>query len=55
MVWAGRSLKDHLVPTPLTWAGIPPTRPACSKPHPTGLGFYHCMTENKSFSRYGMG
>ena len=26
MVWVGRDLKDHLVPTPLSWAGIPSTR-----------------------------
>jgi len=35
MVWAERDLKDHLVPTPLPWAGTPSTRPGCSKPHPT--------------------
>jgi len=35
MVWVGRDLKDHLVPTPLPWAGTPSTRPGCSKPHPT--------------------
>jgi len=23
MVWFGRVLKDHLVPTPLQWAGTP--------------------------------
>ena len=23
MVWVGRNLKDHLVPTPLPWAGTP--------------------------------
>jgi len=27
MVWVGRDLKDHLVPTPtLPWAGTPSTR-----------------------------
>lgn len=57
MVWARRSLKDHLVPTPLTWAEQPkyPTRSASSKPNPTGLDFYQCVTEKKSFSRFGMG
>ncbi|GAB0189020.1 centromere protein C [Grus japonensis] len=35
MVWVGRDLKDHLVPTPLPWAGTPSTRPRCPKPHPT--------------------
>ena len=30
----GRYLKDHYVSTPLPWAGTPPTRPGCSKPHP---------------------
>jgi len=33
MVWVGRDLKDHLVPTPPPWAGTPSTRPGCSKPH----------------------
>jgi len=27
MVWVGRDHIDHLVPTPLPWAGIPSTRP----------------------------
>jgi len=31
----GTSKKDHLVPTPLPWAGIPSTRTGCSKPCPT--------------------
>jgi len=35
MVWVGRELIDHLVPTPLSWAGTPCARPGCSKPHPT--------------------
>jgi len=35
MVWVGRDLKDHLVPTPLPWAETPSTKPRCSKPHPT--------------------
>jgi len=35
MVWVGRELRDHLVPTPLPQSGTPPTRPGCSKPHPT--------------------
>jgi len=35
MVWVGRDLIDHLVPTPLLWAGTPSTRPDCSEPHPT--------------------
>ena len=26
MVWIGKDLKDHLVPTPLPWAGTPSTR-----------------------------
>jgi len=34
MVWVRRDLIDHLVPTPLPWAGTPSTRPGCSKPHP---------------------
>jgi len=35
MVWVGKDLKDHLVRTPLAWAGTPSARPGCSKPHPT--------------------
>ena len=35
MVWVGRNLKDHLVPTPLPWTGTSSTRPGCSEPHPT--------------------
>jgi len=35
MVWVGRDLKYHLVPTPLTWARTPSTSPGYSKPHPT--------------------
>ena len=31
MVWAGRELIDHLVPTLLPQAGTPSTRPGCSK------------------------
>lgn len=54
MVWTRRSLKDHLVPTPLTWAEHPKD-PTSSKPHLTGLDFYQCVTEKKSFSRFGMG
>jgi len=34
MVWVGRDLIDHLISTPLPWAGTPSTRPGCSKPHP---------------------
>jgi len=35
MIWVGRDLKDHLVPTRLPLTGTLPTRPGCSKPHPT--------------------
>ena len=35
MVWVGRDLIDHLVPTPLPRAGTPSTRPGCPKPHST--------------------
>jgi len=35
MVWVGRDLTDHLVPTPLTSAGTCSTRPGCSELHPT--------------------
>ena len=29
MVWVGRDLQDHPVPTPLSWAGTPSTSPGC--------------------------
>ena len=35
MVRVGRDLKDHLVPTCLSWAGTSSTRPGCSELHPT--------------------
>ena len=35
MVRVGRDLKDHLLPTPLPWAGTSSTRPGCSELHPT--------------------
>lgn len=25
MIWDGRDIKDHAVPTPLPWTGMPPT------------------------------
>ena len=31
----GRDLEDHLVPTPLPWAGTSSTGPGCSELHPT--------------------
>ena len=31
MVWVGRDLKGHRVPTPPPWAGTLSTRPGCSK------------------------
>uniref|UniRef100_A0A8C2TYB2 Neurotrypsin n=1 Tax=Coturnix japonica TaxID=93934 RepID=A0A8C2TYB2_COTJA len=34
MVWVGKDFQDHQVPTPLLYAGTPPSRPGCSKPHP---------------------
>ena len=35
MAWVVRDLKDHIIPAPLPWGGMPSTRPGCSKPHPT--------------------
>lgn len=34
MVLVGRNLGDHLIPTPLSWAGTPSSRPDCSELHP---------------------
>ena len=31
MAWAGRDLKNNLVPTPLPWTGTPSARPGCSR------------------------
>lgn len=35
MVWVGRDIKYHPVPIFLPWVGMPPTRPGCSRSHPT--------------------
>lgn len=35
MASVGRDLKDLLVPVPLPWAGMPPTRSCCLGPHLT--------------------
>jgi len=35
MVWVGRDLKRLSSSNPLAQAGMPSTRPGCSKPHPT--------------------
>jgi len=34
MVWVGRDLIDHIIPTPLPWTGTRSTRPGCSEPCP---------------------
>jgi len=34
MVWLGKDLIDHLVPTPLPWPGSPSPTTGGSKPHP---------------------
>ena len=59
MVWTGRQLVDHLLPTPLPWEGTPSTRPGCSKPHPTwhsalpGRGhFLFCRCSPKTEASY---
>lgn len=65
MVCIGRHLKDHLVPTSLSWAGIPCTRPGCSKLQSTCLehSWQHSqgnlcqhltITINKSFLIYNL-
>ena len=33
MAWIGRDLKDHPIPIPLPWIGLPPARPGCSVLH----------------------
>lgn len=35
IIWVRRYLKDHLVSTPLLWAGTSPAKSGCSKPHQT--------------------
>lgn len=35
MVWVGRELKDHPVPTPLPWVGTLFSRPSCLDLHPS--------------------
>lgn len=37
MVWAGREIRDPLLPTPLLWAGSPATRPGCLKLLPSWI------------------
>ena len=47
MVWLGRDLKDHLVPTSLPWTGTSSTRLGCSELNPTwpSLGnLCQCLT-----------
>lgn len=44
MNWVGKDLKDHLVPTPPPWVGIPPTRFSCSGPHPTWPWTMKCLS-----------
>lgn len=50
MVWAGRDTKDHLVPTPLPWAGTPSTRLGHSKPHPVWPMVLHSRYEQEHFA-----
>lgn len=38
MVWVRGNLKDHLVPNPLLWTGVPATLSGCLKPNPTWPG-----------------
>lgn len=37
MTWVGRDLRDHLIPTPLLWAGLPTSRWDCTGSHPAWL------------------
>ena len=37
MVWVGRDLGDHVVPTPLPWAGLHPLSQAARDPIQFGL------------------
>jgi len=46
-VWVGRDLKDHVVPSPLPWAGTAP--PAQGAPSPVQHGLEHCQG-SQSFS-----
>ena len=40
MVSVRRDLIDHLIPTSLSWAGTPSTRPGCSKPIQPGFDHF---------------
>jgi len=40
MAWVENDLKDHLVSTPLPWAGLPTTRPGCPQPQLIVLLFF---------------
>lgn len=39
MAWVSRNLKNHLVPTPLSWTGMPLCRSGC--PGPIQLDLKH--------------
>lgn len=39
MVKGGRDLKDHPAPTPLPWAGTPPSSSGCPGPIQPGLEY----------------
>jgi len=55
MAWVEKDHNDHLVSTPLRWAGSPTTRPGCPAPHPAwmspGMGYPQplFMYRNDSF------
>lgn len=51
MAWVGRTLKHHMIPTHLPWAGTTSTRSSCSEPHPTFESFQQWGIHNFSAQR----
>jgi len=44
MVWVGRDLTDHLLPTPLPWAGTPSLDQVAQSPVQAGLEHLHSIS-----------
>jgi len=50
MAWFEKDLKDHVVSTPLAWAGSPATRPGCPEPHPASPKMLHLCIRTGALS-----